>query len=282
MSFTYDIGGIPCEPLWEGFDEGVNDQGPYATIPYLVDWDRRWDLIRAIRGSSTTTGGVSPWNRVNPIPYPDPSMGVNIYAKSATIKPEGNVVVGSDPFAATHATVVVTFGVLQYTVDFQNDPLFLNSLSQDAGENDSLQYATQEVDFGAEWINIPNSSAGFPDGLKIDTPMSRRITVHTMRITWNRYPLMPMTKLRDYADSVNDATFLGCDRGTVFFEGPRIVRAAETDGTVSQKVSMTLKWRKHDWNEFLRPDDNSFDTLIYNGDSSSSTYPYKNFRALLL
>lgn len=278
----FAIAGIECEPLLEGFSEGCNDSGPYARVPYLVGWDQRWDLVRAVKGVSSTTGPNGPWNRTGPMPYPDPVMGATIYAKDIEIKPEGRPYTPSDPIRMTAAIVTVSFGTLTWAANIGDDPLFLNSFSQDPGENESLQYATQELDFGAEWINIPNSSCGFSDGTKLDTPVSRRMSVYRMHITWHRYPLLPMIRIRDYADTVNDATFLGCERGTVYFEGVKTVRETAADGTMTQKVSMTLKWRKHDWNEVLRPDDGQFDFLIYDGDSSSSTYKYKNFRNLLL
>lgn len=287
MSISFDgitLGGISVLPLTDGFEEGCTAQGPYAVVPYLMAWNDRWKFLQFLAGTTSTTGPDGPWIRPTPYRYPVDLGGASIYANDAKMKGVGNIVSGPGEVVEWEGCIVTaTFGPMNYTVNFQlDDPLFLNSLSQDPDENQSLQYATQELDFGSEWINIPNSSAGFSDGVKIDTPMSRRLTVVKMDITWHRYPLMPMDKIATYADSVNDAKFLGRERGTVMLNGVKTVREQASDGTITQKVRMSLKWRKHDWNEFLRPDDNTFDAVIYGGDSSSSTYPYKDFKDLLL
>ena len=114
--------------------------------------------------------------------------------------------------------------------------------------------------------------------------------VITMKITWHRYPVLPMPLLRTYADSVNDNKFLGCDKGTVFFAGPRTVREKMTDGTVTQKVEMTFKWREVDWNKFMRDDSNAFDFVVSKdaaigggtAPTGSTTYTYRDFSKLLL
>lgn len=278
------LGGIEVDPQIEGATEGCNERGPYATVPYLCDWDNRWPLVYYLAGTTSTTGANAPWIRPSPHRYPIDFAGASIYVKDAQIKGTGALVTPGGLIPAwTKAIVTATYGPLDYSINFGNDdPLFLSSLSDDPGENESLQYATQEIDYGAEWINIPNSTVGFSDGTKYDTPMSRPMTVIRMNITWHRYPVMPMNRIKDYAESVNDATFLGCERGTVYFEGVKTVREQASDGTITQKVQMSFKWRKHDWNEVMRPDDGAFDALIYNGDSSSSTFAYKNFRNLLL
>lgn len=278
------LGGIEVWPQSEGFDEGCNTRGPYANVPYLCAWNDRWALTNFFAGTTGSPGLTGGWIRPNPYRYPVTFDGAAIYATNTTVRGTGDIV--SSPTAEivewTHAIVTVSYAPLDYAVNFNDDPDFLNSLSDDPVENESLQFATQELDFSGEWINIPSASVSFSDLTKIDTPMSRRITVIRMHITWHRYPLMPMNKIAEYADSVNDATFLGRERGTVMFEGPKTTRELETDGTITQKVAMTFKWRKTDWNKFLRPDDGTWDEVIYDGDGTKFTYDYKNFRNLLL
>lgn len=273
---------VPYEPLGTdyGFREGSNARGPWAVVPYRVAWANRFRFANDMQGRSSVTGPKAPWSRTLPFQYP-PSP--NMYAQDVNIEGIGDIIPDSGPVPQyTDAIITVNFGIPDFSFQTSDDPFFLNSLSQDATENQSLQYASQEVDYAVEWIPTPVAPATFEsDGAKVTTPLNRRVNVTRLTITWHRFPVLPLSTIRTYADSVNDATFLGGDRGTVFFEGCKTVREASTDGTLTQKVQMSLKWRKNDWNEFLREDDASWDTIIYNGDTTQTTYPYKDFGALL-
>jgi hypothetical protein len=266
------------EELHDGMAEGCNEQGPWGRRVYLMPWANRWDFVGYLKGSSSTTGATAPWVRVRPAPYPVAMAGGQIYATDVQIAGEGSPILGSDPLAWDKAKLTVTWGPLalasQASVD---DPFFLNSFSDEP----LIDGTTQSLDYSAEYVQIPTGSAGFTDGLKIDTPFNKRVLITHLNIEWNRFPRLPLSAVRTYSDSVNSAKFLGGERGTVMFGGVKTKRTLDTDGKVTQTVSMSLKWRKNDWNEFIRPDDGTFDAVIYNGDGSSSTYPYKDFRVLL-
>lgn len=272
-----------CEEQIEGLQEGCNDQGPWARKPYLVLWGDRWRFAKAMKGASSTPSEGGPWIRVAAYPYPDPFEGGNIFAKDVTFEPVGNVIVGSDPIAFTHAICTVLFGALTWDELPTDDPLGLNSLSQDPDELSSLRYADQEVDYLAEWAAIPGASVKYKtSGDPVTTDISKRSNVNRMVVTWNQYPLLPMTKIRDYADCVNDKTFLGCAKGTVMFEGCKTRRQQAPDGTITQQVTMAFKWRAQDWNKFLLPTGLSYDWIVDKANSIVYPYEYKDFRNLLL
>lgn len=267
------------DELIEGFQEGCNERGPWAKKPYRVNWGDRFTFANEIQGRSSVTGISAPWTRTLPYQYP-PSP--NMYARDCTIEPLGDVVAGVQPITFQYALVTVNFGIPEFSYQISDDPLFLSSISQDPTENQSLQFCSQEIEYGVEWIQVPKAPATYEsDGAKVVTSLSKRVNVTRLILTWHRFPVLPISTIRTYADSVNNNTFLGGNRGTVFFEGVKTVREASSDGTMTQKVQMSLKWRANDWNEFLRPDDNTWDTVIYNGDSTQTTYPYKDFGVML-
>lgn len=275
---------VPCWEMSEGQQEGCNDQGPWAIKTFFMEWSNRRQFSLDMKGFSGTSGPSSPWNRPQPFGYPDPVSGVTLYAKDILIDPLGDIILGSDPIEWTHAKATVTFGLLSYTVDFSvNDPLFLNSLSTDPTENESLQYATQELDFGSNLVPIPPSCVSFlTGGAKYNVHVYKRETIIDMVVTWNRYPLLPMDLIATYANKVNNATFLGRATGTVMLDGAKTVREQEPDGTITQKVQMHFKWREEDWNKEPREDTGAYDLIIINNDPDVVRYLYRDFSQLLL
>jgi hypothetical protein len=272
--------------LEEGLTGGSDDRGEWETKCYLTLWGDRSTFLRELKGTTRTSGGSSgTWSTVTPYQLPD---NPSLYARDATFVPEGALVPGITPIRWTHAKFTVNFRKLDFNFQATDDPGGLNSISQDATENAALLYATQELEWGKEWVTLPNAACKFKsDGKLINSSMSRSISIITMNLTWHRYPVMPMDLCRRFADSVNDATFLGCDVGTVLFDGPTTVREAADDGTVTQKVRMTFRWREFDWNKRLREDGFSWDKVVDKAYTSGSdaafvNYPYRDFSTLLL
>jgi hypothetical protein len=269
---TTSIIPVPYTELIEGLREGANDRGPYATKSYLVAWGDRWKFARAMRGTAGLSGGATgAWIRAIPFAYPDNPV---MYAMDLTIEPEGGVILGVSPIAFTNAKITVTFGALDWV---GNDNF--NSFGGDSGVT---QFATQELDTVAEFIQIPGSNVWRSDlTTPVNTPANRRVVSVRMVITYHRYPLIPMGTIQGLADCVNDAVFLGCARGTVMFESVKTIRETSTDGNTIQKVTISLKWRAQEWNKFLMPD-GTWDFVYYNKDNTKPVYPYASFNVLLL
>src|SRR5262249_23250782 len=156
----------------------------------------------------STTGIGAPWVRNVPYQYPDTNISTNLYAKTLSIQPAGNLVIPNNPILFEYAIVTVNFGIMTWNAQAGDDPFFLNSISQDPTENRALQFCTQDVTFGHETIPLPWASATFPDGTKLKGPVTKKISVTTMSLTWHRVPYMPMPLLRNYQGNVNTATFL--------------------------------------------------------------------------
>lgn len=272
---------VPYDELQEGLEEGYSqDQGVFARKVFLVNWQDRFAFAQAMAGTSSTPSPGGTWIRAIPYPYPDPTAGNALYAKSLSIVPEGDCVTPNSPIQWTKARITVTFGALTWDALPGDDPLGLNSFSQDPSENASLQFASQELRFSEEYYEIPNSCATYvSDGSPFNGPARGRTSIHHMVITWHRYPLIPMTLLRSYVDRVNQSTFLGCAQGTVMLEGVNTTRDMTSDGTITQKVQMNFKWRQNDWNAKPREDNGRWDPVLMGG---TLLYPYSDFKGLLL
>lgn len=275
MPFTSN--GVEYQEMTEefGLEEGWDGSGPYAKKPYLVAHSQRFLFLQWLGGYSRMSGGSSgQWIRTAPQPYPD--TFANIYAQSASMKAAGDYTIGSSPISYDQCIVLVTFRPIDWMGSLQP-----NGYSQIDPET-PIPFATQELDFLAEWNQIPNSSIKFSDGVRVNTPVSKRTTIIRMVITWHQYPLIPMTLMKDYAESVNDAVFLGCNKGTVFLEGPKTVYELDSLGNQTQKLTMSFKWRKYDWNKVLRPDGLRYDFVQDQSDSTVLPYTYLDYSQLIL
>jgi hypothetical protein len=283
--------------LEDGLSGGVDDKGDFESRTYLVAWADKNTFIQQLKGTSRQSGGPSgKW--VMTVPYASPD-NPNLYVNNITWVPWGTPIVPSNPTRYSHVKVTVSFRV----PPFEFGPAdTLNSLTQDSEENQLLQLCTQEIEYGRQAISIPNTTMKFlSDGRQISSALGRSISLQIMTLTYHRFPMLPVGYLRDYQDCINDATFLGCPRGTVLFENAHNQREAgvETAGGVAtgnigvhQMLKMVYKYRQYDWNMRARPDGPEFDYVVKSsyttgGATTGSTYnnsviyKYKDFRKLL-
>lgn len=270
---------VPYNEITDGLSEGCDDQGVWARKDYGVNWLDRFQFCRDVMGVSSQTGGIGgSWNRQFPLQYPDDPL---LYAKSLEIKPVKPWYTTS-PLSYKQAIVTVTFRAPSWNVTTNDDPFFLNSFSQDPEENAGLIYCTQELDWGADWITVPTSDATFAtSGEKItDASLPRRVAVARMVLTYHNLPYMPLAKVFAYVDVLNDDVFLGRPRGTVMLEGSKTIRERDAAGTVTQKLTISLKTRVQDWNKKLKKD-GTWDTVIFSGDLNKTTYYYIDMKPLL-
>ena len=274
---------VPFKEVGEGLEEGNDERGGFAHKPYLVDWGNRILFSQQVMGQSAQSGGSKGvWTRQVPYSYPE-SPG--LYAQSTQIKPFGEWF-DTTPISYPSAIVTVTFRPLDWQAVPMDDPFYLNQIDPTT----PVLYATQELDYGVEYVQLP--SVGMPgvtippkflsDSSVVPTPLNRRVTVVRMVYTWNQLPYIPMSQIQTFLDTLNDATFLGCPKGTVLFEGPKTIREQMSDGTVVQKLTYNFKYRSVDWNMSLRPDTGLWDVVYFGGSSANKTFAYQSFTPLLL
>jgi hypothetical protein len=232
-------------------------------------------------GTTGASGGVGgPVIRYLTYRYPE---SPNMFAKTARIVPVGDWTVtptdATVPIAYTNARITIEFASPQWTFTPDQDPGFLNSLSQDLTENAAMLWATQEIDYGSEAVQIPQASMVWADDLTpTSTPVAAKYTTCTMTITFERFPYMPVGILRTYQDCLNSQTFLGCPTGMVYFVGAKTRREYSSDGTISQRLSLVFKQRQQSWNKFLKAPGN-WQYLQTPG--GALTYTTKDFKNLI-
>lgn len=232
----------------EGLQEGWNEQGPWARKTYNVPWDNRWAFIKVLVGGSTTTGPGGLWTRTLPYQYPD--TFVQMYVKDISMQPIGDIVRPSEPIRYTNCLVTCSFGIPEWPFQFGDDPFYLQSLTDDPAENEALQWATQDITFGTRTYEMPKSPYKFPSGRKCATPLTIRMAVVGMSITWHRFPRKPSKAIRDLIGKVNTSTFLGCAANTVYFASCETSAEYSTDGSRVCRVHMVFEYRRKDWNRF--------------------------------
>src|SRR3954469_7744122 len=111
MSTT--IGGIACEELVEGFEEGIHEQGPVATKKYLCAWADRYTVANTFLGLVTHSGGVGGSIVLSaPLPYPESQ---NLYAREIAIGGRGRPSQGTRQLQFDRAVVTVNYGVPQFS-----------------------------------------------------------------------------------------------------------------------------------------------------------------------
>ncbi|WP_422928565.1 hypothetical protein [Singulisphaera sp. PoT] len=268
---------VSHEELSDGFREGISGGKPYAVKKYLLGWDDRYQFVRDMQGYSSATGSGNPWIQTVPYQYPD---SPNLYADSLEIEPAGKIIEGRTPLAFEYAIITVTFTVSDWPYQQSDDPLNLQSVTDDPAENQQLQYCRQKIQYGYETYPIPNSSVAFADGTKYPTQGVYKLPVTTVTLMWKDYPYQPFKYVRDLLGCVNQGKFLGCGDSTVFFDSFDTDPKFLSDGTKVCDVTEVFKYRTIDWNQFVRPDKFQWATLKDN--TGATIYTKKDFSKLLL
>lgn len=269
--------------LIEGCTPG---QGLWVRKKYYVAWADRFTFANQALGLSGLQGaasGTTGWIRKTPFRYPE---SPNLFARAVEIEPEGRwhdtPADPTTPIVWDQAVITVSFETPQFGFTMDMDPGQVNSLGLNQDEQQALLWATQELDYGSEYLQIPKKSLYWDsDGAPVGQPVARRIQTITMNISWEYFPYIPMGIIGQYVDRLNLNTFLGCAPGTVLFGGLKTRREFSTDGTVAQKVMISLKYREKSWNTLLR----NTNTWDYPTDSASAgghkLFKYTDFLKLL-
>lgn len=243
----------------DGLGGGWDDKGPWRVRPLLVEWFEKDLLMQQLAGGTAYSGtfGSGSWTRV--LPYQDPE-DPTLYVDSIAWRPFGKLLTTFPVISYTYAIVTATFRRPEWNFQPSDDPLNFNSVDPSVV---LPPYCSYHLEFGSERINIPNSSVKYlSDGLTVPGTWSKKILTADIQLTFHKYPLSPLPIIRDYADTVNSATFLGCAPETVLFDGGTIDRQPNEDGSTAQDVIINFKWRKIPHNKGPRPDGYTFDYVV--------------------
>lgn len=276
MSIT--INGVSCEEIADGFEEAIDQAGPHAIKAYLCDWSSRYSVANGLVGFSSVSGSgdVPTATIVPPHLYPESK---NMYCHTVSIRGGGKPTQGTKQIQWEKAIVTANYGVAQWgAID---DPSGANQFSPD----EKFVYATQELDFGGEYITIPNQAYEYFDGTtrtKTGQDFGIFVPIIELNLTFHRLPYLPMGSARTAVQSpLNDRTFLGAAAGTVRFNGCRTKRTASSDGTIVQEVTFSFSHRPTaDWNYGIHPTTGAWTKIVKPG-TSTTFQAYSNLNALL-
>jgi hypothetical protein len=183
------------------------------------------------------------------------------------------------------AVISVSFRKPPFNFQSSDDPSGYNSFAVTPQEASLLLWARQEISGAAEHLPIPGTNLKWSsDNSAVSQPVARRVNVMTMTITYDRFPVLPANVLQSYVDTLNYNTWMNCAPGTVMFGPPQTVREASPDGTISQKLALTFKFRQYDWNKMLKGPggiSGTWDYVIDPTNSNARLFPYADFLQLL-
>jgi hypothetical protein len=251
------IGGVACEELVDGLEEGVREGGPYAVKKYLCDWGSRYQLANAFLGLVNGSGGKTPSVTFQkPQQYPESR---NMWAREIAIKGVGQPTQGPLQLQFPKAIITVNYGVPQFG--------YLQYPDQNLDPSKPYIYATQEIHFSREMVAIDNSSCTLANGHSLNTtiPYSFPLPVANLTIQLHKVPYLPWAQIWDSMQNpLNDSTFLGVDRGYLMFNGADTHEEASTDGTYVQELTLNFSARGIlAWDEMFDPDGVSGPQIVY-------------------
>ena len=258
MSIT--IGGVSCEEMRDGFEEGIDGRGVHGTKKYLCAWSGRYAVANALLGFTTGTGSGGPVVTVPPMAWPE---SPNMFASSVTIAGAGKATQGAIQIQFEKAVITAQYGASPGW-----SPLPLPNMSIDPGS--PYTYATQEIDFGREMVTIEGSACtlanghAFPAAVPYAVPLPHAI----LTIQLQRVPYLPAQAfLVAMGKPLNNATFLGVQAGYLMFDGAKSRMENMSDGSYGQNLTLVFRVRPVlRWDETWDPDGVSGPQQVrYNG-----------------
>lgn len=254
------IGGVVCQEIVEGLEEGIHDQGPVAQKKYLCDWGSRYALANAMLGLVHGQGGTNPSITFQvPQQYP---QSLNMWAREISIKGVGQPTQGPVQLQFPKAIVTVNYAVPQFG--------YLSNPDQSLDPSNPYIWATQEIDFARQSLTIERSSLQLANGHKFATtqPYSLPLPTVIMSITLHKVPYLPAAQIITAIQKpLNNATYLGIGAGYLMFNGGKSHMEASTDGTYTQELTLNFAYRPLlRWDEVYDPDGVSGPVQVqYNG-----------------
>lgn len=249
------IAGVSCDEIVRAYEEGVGPRGPYGVKMFGCAWADRYAVANGMLGLSSYTGpGAVSFTA--PASHPEtPRM----LALDVSIAGVGRPSSASPQMRFERAIVRVTYGVPEYgPLDY---PPQLN-----IDPTTPFIYAEQSLDFGVQYVTIPGKKlkvAGGPFPQDYPIPVQHA----EMTIVLHKLPYMPVALLT-LIDHVNAGTFLGCAEDKVKFNGCRTHRQFQSDGQVTQEVTLGLSYRpQHGWNQVPDPYADGWTELTYQDNS---------------
>lgn len=281
ITLSTEVGTVDLKEMWDGYREGVSQQGPWIEKSYVVeDYSKRQAVINALRGTISLSGGST----LSVPPHACPESP-NIYCVDAYSEPQGEIC-GYDGGRPVFAQAVIRarYGVIPYNPVATIDPNGNNSFPNDDSPGQPFTYALCRMRIGSEVIRVPGSLYQFDTAPNLpwgDT-IGGAVTIGVADLVFTRrfVPTLPMTLILGLINKVNDSPLFGQPMGTIQFRGADTEEDWSSDGKKTTNLVLMFKWREYDHNRHLRPDPPRIFDLVK--DTSGNTpYEYANLKPLL-
>lgn len=275
------VNGITAKVEWAGHRKSRTDDGPRVVIRYQLPWVNADGFADSVMGGYVVTGGV-------PRYLPRHACPTNpvLYCLTAEIDYEAErddtalptvppAMPGPALLAFDTAHVEVLYGNLTWPQITADDPQGDQSFQLESAPNEPILQAECEIDHGGQAITMPTGSLVFvSDGLKIDAPLTKWEGIDVWRIVRHNFPNLPYKQVRSLKNRVNNSTFLGQERGCVRFANARSSGTMTGQGFKCQRFEIIFEVKDQDWNQFIRPDDLTYDDVGGAADNSKTPYKY--------
>lgn len=278
---------VPFQVLSKGYTvRGSMRDGYKATVPFLVAWADAFTFVDQVMGATEPVdlGHVRlrlPW--VFPAAAP-----ARLYAQEFDVEPCGQKGEPLAPYLGlrpgeffSHARVTVQFETPALSNSFLDDPRGFQQLDPE----NPLTLCEQSLRMGGKLRTRRGSGYVFTDGKALQGDVAVPEKEARLVLTFPRVPFLPWAIVQTFIGRLNDRPVLGCDTGTLIFEGADSRFTATTQGLQGQQLTLEFTWQEHDWNKIERPDDGSFDFVYekgHAGDPDRRLFHYADFRDLFL
>lgn len=281
-----DINGIEFAHTVNFFSKGIDSQGPYYRVEYLLnDWSDSDAFINALMGVSTYGGGSA--NRTGPHRHP---LSPNLICTSADARgiapvknEDGYPLFSKGGMVQAEYRAPTSVGA----IDPRDDPGFWNQIDP----QNPILWCVQELSSQVEIFTLTDHEYKIDMGGGVQratsSPVQVELNLVVMNLTFPELPYLPMKKIRQLRGSVNSNTpFLGVeDAECVKFENWSTTRRTMKNG--QQGCSLTLQFieREVSWNKVLRPNKLPTESDAW-GDIISplggKRFPAKNLQPMLI
>lgn len=275
---------IRCAHTVEYFTKGIDENGPYYKVQYLIDDFANSDtFINFLLGYTTMTGTATAGSIIRRSPHRHP-LSPNLYCHNAGLKQGlGDIKANTNGFPSFAGGALIEAEYRPWVPQgaYEMTP---EELRNQIDETTPLLWCTQELDFQVETLVIPKSplkwAAGPNSGKLTGQPFKKDIGITLLSLTFHKIPYMPATVIRSLRGKINIAQFLGSPADQVLFLGGRVIRDTDSSGITVQKVQLTFKEREAGWNKMFDPTDMQWHTVA--GPAGVNPYTEGDFSPLLV
>ena len=257
------IAGFPCKVLWDRYQKGSNDRGPWISKSVMIPWGDANDFVNAVMGGPD---------------YAAESPNLQAVAVDVEGLGEGPADDADTP-SFQLAVCAITYGTRTWDESPGTVP---EQAANQFDPSEPIALTIQEIDWSEELIRVGVGAYKF-EGLPALTvtsemPVYNHVSRATLRVVRKKVQTLPWPIIRDRMNKVNSTEIFDCEAGTLRFAGCKTRREFSSDGSINQELDYTFEWREHPWGQFPRPDDGTFDYVSIGGTPgiASGLRPYES------